>query len=80
MEVLRLDEDVGIEQVGHQSTPRLRAKLAEGLELREAEQAKRVPVQGMAFERAGDEGPGKAFADPGCLCTVEVATALLLWS
>ena len=77
VQVLGLDEDVGVEQVRHQSRPQAVPELPEGRELREAEHAEGVSVQRLAFERADDERAGEALADPRRLRQVEVAAASL---
>jgi hypothetical protein len=76
MEVLGLDEDVRVEQVaGQAENPHFLSDVIERLRLRDTEHAKGVAVEGLAFERAFDEGSRKAAANPRQGRAIEIAAA-----
>lgn len=74
VQVFRLDEDVGIEQIGHSEHPQTAPEFVEGRQFGKTEELERIPVKCQSRECAGHESPREALADSRSLCEIEVSS------
>lgn len=77
VEVLCLNEHVGVEQVSHlRHHSQTASQLLKGFELCEAEHSKGIAMQRLTLKSAYDKRPRESLANTGCLSQVKVAAAL----